>query len=123
LARQASTEGALSGEVAAKVVNNYFGCISVPNYTGVSGKRTECNIVKATSSGIASQEGDSGGPVVRYSGGNLMVTGIVSAGDGATAGKYNIQYDVAVDQSFIGEFQLAYTGNWTSRQPAYDSYA
>jgi hypothetical protein len=31
---------------------------------------------------IASQEGDSGGPIVRYVNGQLMVTGIVSAGGG-----------------------------------------
>jgi hypothetical protein len=88
-------EGAYSGEVAAKVVNNYYGCISPKGYTGLSGNRTECNIVEATSSGIANQEGDSGGPVIRYIGGKLMVTGIVSAENTATpaACQYNTQYE------------------------------
>ena len=86
-------EGAYSGEVAAKVVNNYYGCISPTGYTGLSGARRECNVVEATSSGIANQEGDSGGPIIRYIGGKLMVTGIVSAGDDATACKYNTQYE------------------------------
>jgi hypothetical protein len=90
-------EGALSGEVAAKVVNNYFGCISLSGLPGVSGKRTECNLVEATSSGIAGQEGDSGGPVIRYIGGNLMVTGIVSAGGDLIPCKYNTQYENSVD--------------------------
>jgi Trypsin len=87
-------EGAYSGEVAARVQNNYAGCIYLSGYTGLSSSRKECNLVQATSSGIASQEGDSGGPVIRYIGGRLMVTGIVSASGGpAITCQYNIQYE------------------------------
>ncbi len=84
-------EGAYSGQVAATVVNNYLGCISL-NYGKPVGLRTECNIVEARSGGIANQEGDSGGPIVRWIGGQLYITGIVSDGTGAVACQYNIQY-------------------------------
>jgi hypothetical protein len=94
-------EGAYSGEVAVTVVNNYYGCIYVTGYTGLSGSRYECNIVEATSSGIANQEGDSGGPMIRYIGGQLKVTGIVSAASGpAIACKYNTQYESSPDACF-----------------------
>jgi Trypsin len=103
-------EGAYSGEVAVTVVNSYRGCISVPDYIGLSGKRTECNIVEAESGGIASQEGDSGGPVIRYIGGRLMVTGIVSAADGsAIACQYNIQYEHGADPAKSCYHILYYT--------------
>jgi hypothetical protein len=101
-------EGAYSGEVAVKVVNNYGGCISISGYAGVSGKRTECNLVEATSNGIASQEGDSGGPVIRYIGGKLMVTGIVSASGGpAVACQYNTQYERTADSCYHTLFYTA----------------
>jgi hypothetical protein len=101
-------EGAYSGEAAATVVNNYPGCISVSGYIGVSGKRTECNLVEAVSSGIASQEGDSGGPVIRYVGGKLMVTGIVSAGGGsAIACTYNTQYELTAKSCYHSVFYTA----------------
>lgn len=94
-------EGAYSGEVAVRVVNNYYGCITLGGYTGLSGTRRECNIVEATSSGIANQEGDSGGPVIRYIGGRLMVTGIVSAAGGPRiACQYNTQYETSPDSCF-----------------------
>jgi hypothetical protein len=94
-------EGAYSGEVAVTVVNNYYGCLTLSGYTGLSGSRTECNLVEATSSGIANQEGDSGGPVIRYIGGQLKVTGIVSAASGAAiACKYNTQYEPSPDSCF-----------------------
>src|ERR1700677_274860 len=87
-------EGAYSGEVAATVVSSYYGCMLLSGYTGLSGSRKECNLVQATSSGIDGQDGDSGGPGNRYTGGRLMVTGIVSAGGGATITcQYNIQYE------------------------------
>lgn len=86
-------EGAYSGEVAVTVVNNYAGCINVSGYTGLSGSRYECNIVKATSNGIANQDGDSGGPVIRYIGGQLKVTGIVSAENPGIPCQYNNQYE------------------------------
>jgi hypothetical protein len=88
-------EGAYSGEVAVKVENNYLGCISISGYAGVPGNRRECNLVEAVSSGIAVQEGDSGGPVIRYVGGKLMVTGIVSAGIGRATCTYNTQHEPA----------------------------
>jgi len=79
-------EGAYSGEVPATVQNNYYGCITED--TG----RIACNIVEATSSGIAVQRGDSGGPIVRYINGSLYVTGIVAAGQDQIACQYNTQY-------------------------------
>jgi hypothetical protein len=103
-------EGAYSGEVAATVENNYAGCISLSGYTGLSGSRTECNLVQAISNGIASQEGDSGGPVIRYIGGRLMVTGIVSAGGGtAITCQYNIQYEHGNDPANSCYHTLYYT--------------
>lgn len=103
-------EGAYSGEVAATVQNNYDGCISLSGYTGLSGSRKECNLVQATSSGIASQEGDSGGPVIRYIGGRLMVTGIVSAGGGpAITCEYNVQYEHGQDPAQSCYHILYYT--------------
>jgi hypothetical protein len=90
-------EGAYSGEVAATVVNNYFGCLTLGGYTGLSHRRKECNLVEATSSGIANQDGDSGGPVIRYIGGKLMVTGIVSAEGPKIACQYNVQYEKTPD--------------------------
>ena len=111
-------EGAYSGEVAVKVVNNYGGCISISGYVGVSGKRTECNLVEATSSGIASQEGDSGGPVIRYVGGKLMVTGIVSASGGqAIACQYNIQYERTADSCYHTLFYTAMDEILSSEYP------
>jgi hypothetical protein len=103
-------EGAYSGEVAATVVSNNYGCISLSGYIGLSGSRKECNLVEATSSGIASQEGDSGGPVIRYIGGRLMVTGIVSAGGGAAITcQYNIQYEHGKDPAKSCYHTLYYT--------------
>jgi hypothetical protein len=83
-------EGAYSGEVCSVVQNNYYGCISVSGYTGISGSRTECNIVEAESGGIANQDGDSGAPMIRYISGALKATGIVSAAsDGPISCQYN----------------------------------
>jgi hypothetical protein len=94
-------EGAYSGQVAATVVNNYAGCITLGGYTGLSGQRTECNLVEATSGGIANQEGDSGGPVIRYIGGNLMITGIVSAAGGSSIPcQYNTQYEASPNSCY-----------------------
>jgi len=46
---------------------------------------------------IASQEGDSGGPVICYTGGKLMVTGIVNAADGPSiACEYNTHMRVVL---------------------------
>jgi hypothetical protein len=82
-------EGAFSGQVAATVRSDYLGCISTTE------RGAECNIVEATSAGIANQSGDSGAPVIRYIGGRLMVAGIVSAGSQPTACRYNTQYSNA----------------------------
>jgi hypothetical protein len=90
-------EGAYSGEVCSTVQNNFFGCISVSGYTGISGTRTECNLVESESSGIANQEGDSGAPMIRYIGSNLEVTGIVSAGSGPVACQFNVTTCFQVD--------------------------
>lgn len=103
-------EGAYSGQVPATVQNNYYGCIYVSGVTGVSGNRYECNIVEATSSGIANQDGDSGAPMIRYIGGNLMVTGIVSAGSGVVGCQYNVTtcyntvYYTAMDEILSDEY-------------------
>jgi hypothetical protein len=103
-------EGAYSGEVAARVVNNYYGCISLSGYVGLTGSRVECNLVEATSSGIATQEGDSGGPVIRYIGGRLMITGIVSASNGAAITcQYNIQYEHGKDPAKSCYHTVLYT--------------
>jgi hypothetical protein len=87
-------EGSLSGQVASVVQNNYAGCASVANYTGLSDKRYECNLVWAHSSGVAVQDGDSGGPMVRWIGGQMYLTGIVSAGNSKDPAPctYNTQY-------------------------------
>lgn len=106
-------EGAYSGEVCSKVVNNDYGCISVKGYTGLSGARTECNLVEATAShnGIAVQEGDSGGPMIRYIDGGLRVTGIVSIGSGSATCVYNLPsacsstvYYTAMDEILSDEY-------------------
>lgn len=103
-------EGAYSGQVPATVENNYYGCIWVSGITGVSGNRYECNIVEAGSGGIATQDGDSGAPMIRYIGSNLMVTGIVSAGSGTTGCQYNITtcyhtvYYTAMDEILSTEY-------------------
>jgi DNA-binding beta-propeller fold protein YncE len=68
-------EGAYSGELCSTVVSDDPGCIDLE-------KRVACGIDESSSSGIASEQGDSGGPVVRYTGaGNPEVTGIVNAGN------------------------------------------
>ncbi len=87
-------EGAAAGQVCS-TVTSYLpgsgGCLSGTGDTGVTGSRLECNLVEAKAKGpnfIAGQEGDSGGPVVRFVSGTsdlqVDVTGIVSAGGGDT---------------------------------------
>jgi Trypsin len=84
-------EGAYSGQLASVVQNNYAGCIT-SYYDTLRAYRTECNIIWARSTGIANQEGDSGGPMVRWIAGRLYVTGIVSAGTGSVTCQYNAPY-------------------------------
>jgi len=83
-------EGAYSGQVPSVVQNDYYGCMTF-YYSTLRADRTECNIVWAHSSGIATQEGDSGAPMVRWSFGRLYVTGIVSGGSGSTPCQYNAE--------------------------------
>jgi Trypsin len=106
-------EGAYSGEVCSKVINNDYGCASYKGYVGLSGARTECNLVEATASnnGIAVQQGDSGGPMIRYIDGGLRVTGIVSAGSGSATCVYNLPdtcsstvYYTAMDEILSDEY-------------------
>ncbi len=82
-------EGAYSGEVASVVQNNYYGCAWENPPAGLTSTRQACNLVWSESSGIASQDGDSGGPVIRYISGNLDIGGIVSAGTGNIGCQYN----------------------------------
>jgi hypothetical protein len=106
-------EGAYSGEVCSRVQNNYYGCIWVSDYTGLSGSRYECNIVwseRLSSPYIGNQAGDSGGPMIRYVNGSLKVTGIVSAGSGVVPCQYNTttcyqnDFYTAMDQILTGEY-------------------
>jgi hypothetical protein len=104
-------EGAYSGEVSSVVKNNYYGCIYENNVPGVSGTRQACNIVESDSSGIATQDGDSGGPVIRYVNGYMDVTGIVAAGTGNIGCQYNkpsncqtTLYYTAMDEILITEY-------------------
>ena len=110
-------EGSASGEVCPVVKSSYYGCLNVSGYIGVTGgTRYECNLVSATepNNGIGNQDGDSGGPVVRYVGGNLKDVGIVSASGGSKIGcKYNADvypqcfptvYYTAMDQILESEY-------------------
>jgi hypothetical protein len=81
-------EGAFSGQVADKVISDFpnnGGCLRLEYEVPHKFYRKECHLVEAVahnSVDIASQSGDSGGPIIRYVNGQLMVTGIVSAGGG-----------------------------------------
>jgi hypothetical protein len=118
-------EGAYWGEVCSVVQNNYLGCKWVGPYSGLSGNRYECNLVLASriDNRIANQAGDSGGPMIRYVGGNLKVTGVVSGSDSSTqvGCQYNTQYSdvcwstvwyTAMDEILANEYPGAslYTG-------------
>ena len=109
-------EGAYSGEVAATVQSNSYGCAWISGVTGVSGSREECNLVEASSSGIGNQAGDSGGPMIRYIGGSLKVTGVVSLGSGVTPCQYNVTtcyhtvYYTAMDEILSTEYPGATIG-------------
>ena len=83
-------EGSYSGEVSSIIQNNSVGCVWVSGYAGLTGQRYECNLVWAHSSGIGNQEGDSGGPMVRYVSGQLDVVGIVSLGASPTPCSFNV---------------------------------
>ncbi len=82
-------EGAYSGEVSSVVQNNYYGCAWEGPPAGLTSNRQACNLVWTKSSGIATQDGDSGGPVIRYASGNLEIGGIVAAGSGSIGCQYN----------------------------------
>jgi hypothetical protein len=87
-------EGAYSGEVCSTIVNENFGCISVM-YVGLSASQYKCNIVAAeaagTSTDIATEDGDSGAPMIRYLSGELNVVGIVSAGSTVVPCQFNVK--------------------------------
>jgi hypothetical protein len=87
-------EGSYSGEVCSTVVSENYGCIWVGPIVGLSGSRYECNLDEAqavgTTTDIATEDGDSGAPMIRYLNGELNVTGIVSAGSSPVACQFNV---------------------------------
>jgi hypothetical protein len=82
LSAQVCMDGAFEGEICGLVIETGSMCINVQQDDGSI--RTICSIFEAdnTSGGIANGQGDSGGPVFRFSGALLEANGVVSAGGG-----------------------------------------
>lgn len=74
-ATDACNDGAYSGQVCGMRIDNNNECI-IP-----TGFREICHIIHAYNAlhGIANQEGDSGGPVIRIISGKFYAAGVVSA--------------------------------------------
>jgi hypothetical protein len=106
---QVCDSGAFEGEICGLVIKSGSECItesegpSGPNYT-------VCNIYEAdnTKGGIAVGNGDSGGPVFRFSGSSLYAVGDISAQSGTTVKCPTNQYPGVLSTRYCGS-KLFYT--------------